>query len=115
MNLGLGWSACRNRLCSRLESRSPPNEVLRTWPRAPTAKASCVCRSSRARSLYPATSDSEKISFNQLNKATGHRIKYLKVDADTGEEVPNEDIVKGYMLEELVHRGLQGGARGDRP
>jgi DNA end-binding protein Ku len=49
--------------------------------------------------LYPATSDTEKISFNQLNKQTGHRIKYLKVDADTGEEVANEDIVKGYMLE----------------
>src|SRR5246500_3732493 len=49
--------------------------------------------------LYPATSESEKISFNQLNKATGHRIKYLKVDSDTGEEVPNEDIVKGYMLD----------------
>lgn len=46
--------------------------------------------------LYPATSESEKISFNQLNPQTGHRIKYLKVDADTGEEVPNEDIVKGY-------------------
>src|ERR1700741_413409 len=49
--------------------------------------------------LYPATSESETISLNQLNKATGHRIKYLKVDADTGEEVPNEDIVKGYMLD----------------
>lgn len=49
--------------------------------------------------LYPATSESEKISFNQLNRATGHRIKYLKVDADTGDEVPNEDIVKGYELE----------------
>ena len=49
--------------------------------------------------LYPATSESEKISFNQLNKATGHRIKYLKVDAETGEEVPNEDIVKGYALD----------------
>ena len=49
--------------------------------------------------LYPATSESEKISFNQLNRKTGHRIKYTKVDADTGEEVPNEDIVKGYMLE----------------
>jgi DNA end-binding protein Ku len=52
--------------------------------------------------LYPATSESEKISFNQLNKATGHRIKYLKVDADTGEEVPNEDIVKGYMLDKDI-------------
>ncbi|QOZ36986.1 Ku protein [Bradyrhizobium sp. CCBAU 53421] len=49
--------------------------------------------------LYPATSESEKISFNQLNRQTGHRIKYLKVDADTGEEVPSEDIVKGYMLD----------------
>ena len=41
--------------------------------------------------LYPATSESEKISFNQLNRKTGHRIKYAKVDADTGEEVANED------------------------
>jgi DNA end-binding protein Ku len=49
--------------------------------------------------LYPATSESEKISFNQLNRQTGHRIKYVKVDADTGEEVPNEDIVKGYALD----------------
>src|ERR671937_3243698 len=49
--------------------------------------------------LYPATSESEKISFNQLKRQTGHRIKYLKVDADTGDEVPNEDIVKGYQLE----------------
>jgi len=49
--------------------------------------------------LYPATSEAEKISFNQLNRATGHRIKYVKVDADTGDEVPNEDIVKGYQLD----------------
>ena len=49
--------------------------------------------------LYPATSESEKVSFNQLNKQTGHRIKYVKMDADTGEEVPNEDIVKGYKVD----------------
>jgi DNA end-binding protein Ku len=49
--------------------------------------------------LYPATSESEKISFNQLNRKTGHRIKYAKVDFDTGEEVPNEDIVKGYKVD----------------
>ena len=46
--------------------------------------------------LFPATSESEKISFNQINKKTGHRIRYLKVDADTGEEVPSDDIIKGY-------------------
>jgi DNA end-binding protein Ku len=49
--------------------------------------------------LYPATSDSEKISFNQINRNTGHRIKYARVDADTGEEVPNDDIVKGFKVD----------------
>src|ERR1700746_892669 len=49
--------------------------------------------------LYPATSDTEKISFNQINKNTGHRIKYARVDAETGEEVPNEDITKGYKVD----------------
>jgi DNA end-binding protein Ku len=49
--------------------------------------------------LYPATSESEKVSFNQINKKTGHRIKYAKVDAETGEEVGNDDIVKGYKID----------------
>jgi DNA end-binding protein Ku len=48
--------------------------------------------------VYPATSESEKVRFNQLNRNTGNRIKYLKVDASTGEEVDNEDIVKGYQV-----------------
>jgi len=48
---------------------------------------------------YPATSDSEKISSNQINRITGHRIKYAKVDADTGEEVSNDDIMKGYKVD----------------
>ena len=49
--------------------------------------------------LFPATSESEKISFNQINKKTGNRIRYLKVDADTGEEVENADIIKGYQVD----------------
>jgi DNA end-binding protein Ku len=49
--------------------------------------------------LYPATSDSEKISFNQINRNTGHRIKYTRVDADTGEEVASEDIMKGFKVD----------------
>ena len=49
--------------------------------------------------LYPATSDTEKVSFNQINRKTGHRIKYAKVDADTGEEVAYEDIMKGYKVD----------------
>src|SRR3954464_925117 len=49
--------------------------------------------------LFPATSESEKISFNQINKKTGNRIRYLKVDADTGEEVSNDEIIKGYQID----------------
>jgi len=49
--------------------------------------------------LFPATSDTEKVSFNQINRKTGHRIKYAKVDADTGEEVASEDITKGYKVD----------------
>jgi DNA end-binding protein Ku len=49
--------------------------------------------------LFPATSDSEKISFNQINRNTGHRIKYVKVDAETGEEVLSEDIMKGFKVD----------------
>jgi DNA end-binding protein Ku len=49
--------------------------------------------------LFPATSEAEKVSFNQINRKTGHRIKYQKVDAETGDEVNNEDIVKGYKID----------------
>jgi DNA end-binding protein Ku len=49
--------------------------------------------------LFPATSESEKISFNQINRKTGHRIKYSKVDAETGEEVESSDIMKGYKVD----------------
>jgi DNA end-binding protein Ku len=49
-------------------------------------------------SLFPATSEREKISFHQINKETGNRIRYKKVDADTGDEVNNSEIVKGYEI-----------------
>jgi DNA end-binding protein Ku len=48
--------------------------------------------------LFPATSEREKVSFNQINKETGNRIRYRKVDEDTGEEVDSENIVKGYQI-----------------
>ena len=48
--------------------------------------------------LFPATSEREKISFHQLNKNTGHRIKYRKVDAESGDEVESSDIIKGYEV-----------------
>jgi DNA end-binding protein Ku len=48
--------------------------------------------------LFPATSEREKISFHQINKNTGHRIKYQKIDAESGDEVESTDIIKGYQV-----------------
>jgi DNA end-binding protein Ku len=48
--------------------------------------------------LFPATSEREKISFHQINKSTGHRIKYQKIDAESGDEVESADIIKGYQV-----------------
>jgi len=33
--------------------------------------------------LFPASSEREKISFNQIIKKTGNRIRYRKIDAET--------------------------------
>jgi DNA end-binding protein Ku len=47
--------------------------------------------------LYAAVSR-KNVSFNQLDSRTGSRIKYKKVSAADGDEVPSEAIVKGYEL-----------------
>ena len=49
--------------------------------------------------MYTATSTSQRVSFNIINKKTGNRIRYDVVDAETGEEVEKEDRVKGYKLD----------------
>jgi DNA end-binding protein Ku len=48
--------------------------------------------------LYPASSLSEKVSFNRINRKTGNRLKQQNVDSETGEEVPREDIARGYEV-----------------
>jgi DNA end-binding protein Ku len=45
--------------------------------------------------LFSATSE-KAVRFHQLNKATGNRIRYRKVDEATGEEVATSEIVSGY-------------------
>ena len=47
--------------------------------------------------MYSAVSK-KTVRFHQLNKATGSRIAMRRGDPTTGEEVPYEDIVKGYEL-----------------
>jgi DNA end-binding protein Ku len=47
--------------------------------------------------LYSAV-QRKTVRFNQLNARTGSRIAQRRVDPTTGEEVPYEDLVKGYEL-----------------
>jgi DNA end-binding protein Ku len=49
--------------------------------------------------LYPATSTSQRVRFNILNRETGNRIRNEVVDAETGDPVAQEDRVKGYQFE----------------
>jgi len=48
--------------------------------------------------IYPATSSSEKVRFNTLNRATGNRLKRQMVDAVTGDVVESEEQIKGYAV-----------------
>ena len=48
--------------------------------------------------VYPASSSSERVSFNRINKKTGNRLKQQNVDAETGSPVDREDIVRGYEI-----------------
>ncbi len=48
--------------------------------------------------LIPATKSSAKISFNQIHKPSGKRIRYEKVVPGIG-PVDTDDIVKGYEVE----------------
>ena len=49
--------------------------------------------------LYPATSTSQRVRFNIINRKTGNRIRNEVVDAETGDPVEQEDRVKGYQFE----------------
>jgi len=49
--------------------------------------------------LYSATSTSQRIRFNIINRKTGNRIRNDVIDAETGQPVEPEDRVKGYEVE----------------
>jgi DNA end-binding protein Ku len=47
--------------------------------------------------MFTATSP-KSVRFHQISSKTGARVKQKRVDATTGDEVPYEEIVKGYEL-----------------
>jgi Ku protein len=48
--------------------------------------------------LYPASSQSEKTHFHQINRKTGNRLRQQMVDEETGRVVDKEDKGRGYDL-----------------
>ncbi|HEX5865110.1 MAG TPA: Ku protein [Casimicrobiaceae bacterium] len=48
--------------------------------------------------LYPATSAAERVSFRQLNRQTGNRLRQQLVDSVTGEPVNSENKGRGYEI-----------------
>jgi DNA end-binding protein Ku len=46
--------------------------------------------------LYPATNAAERLSFRQVNRRTGHRLKHKLIDAVTGEDVGSSNKARGY-------------------
>jgi DNA end-binding protein Ku len=49
--------------------------------------------------MYSATSTSQRIRFNIINRKTGNRIRNEVVDTESGDPVDQEDRVKGYKIE----------------
>src|SRR3954471_24006878 len=50
--------------------------------------------------LYPATSAAERLSFRQVNRRTGHRLRHKLVDSVTGEAVDSSNKARGYEVGE---------------
>ena len=69
--------------------------------------------------LYPAVSAAERVSFRQVNRRTGHRLKHKLVDSVTGEAVDASDKARGYEIGEdeflFVEDRDLAKARSERP
>jgi DNA end-binding protein Ku len=69
--------------------------------------------------LYPATTAAERVSFRQVNRRTGHRLKHRLVDSITGEAVETHHKARGSEVGEnrflLVEDRELDQARSERP
>lgn len=58
--------------------------------------------------LYTAISASDRLSFNIINRKTGHRVERQFVDSETGKPVEREDQVKGYRMDNGEYIVIEG-------
>ncbi|WP_173931344.1 Ku protein [Chelativorans sp. Marseille-P2723] len=50
--------------------------------------------------LYAGATTSKRVSFNVINRKTGHRVRRQYIDEETEEPVESEEQVKGYEIED---------------
>jgi DNA end-binding protein Ku len=50
--------------------------------------------------LYPAVSAAERLSFREVNRRTGHRLRHKPVDSITGEAVDSSNKARGCEVGE---------------
>jgi len=58
--------------------------------------------------LHTAVSSSDRVSFNIINRRTGHRVERQFVDSETGKPVERDDQVKGYRMENGDYIVIEG-------
>jgi DNA end-binding protein Ku len=58
--------------------------------------------------LYTAVCSSDRVSFNIVNRRTGHRVERQFVDSETGKPVERDDQVKGYRMESGDYIVIEG-------
>src|SRR5215216_336680 len=78
----------------------------RSWVMAPRAHWKGYLRLSLVScpiALYPAIAASERISFRQVNRVTGNRLRHQLVDSVTGEVVHSRNKGRGYEVGENQH------------
>jgi DNA end-binding protein Ku len=56
--------------------------------------------------LYSATSSTEKVSFRQINKKTGNRLRQQLVDEDTGDKVEAADKGRGFEVDKGIYLAI---------
>ncbi|MBX4910216.1 MULTISPECIES: Ku protein [Rhizobium] len=58
--------------------------------------------------LYTAIFSSDRVSFNIINRRTGHRVERQFVDSETGKPVERDEQVKGYQMENGDYVVIEG-------
>ena len=53
--------------------------------------------------LYTATSAAERVTFRQINKKTGNRLRQQLIDEETGEPIDPGDKGRGYEVDKGVY------------